>query len=81
MLRRNMLFGGLLPIKSATCLFGVNSIEWEIHHVHYLWECARECADNNPILLVQTVCRLGCVRADRLSSNDFQVRQSLSPRI
>ena len=44
MLRRNMLFGDLFPTKSAICLFGVNSIECEIRHVHYLWECA----DNNP---------------------------------
>jgi hypothetical protein len=48
MLRRNMLFGNLFPTQSATCLFGANSIECEIHSVHYLWECA----DNNPIMLV-----------------------------
>jgi hypothetical protein len=59
MLRRNMPFGDLFQIKSATCPFGANSTECVIHHVHYLWECA----DNNPIILVQTACRLGRVRA------------------
>ena len=54
-----MLFGNLFPTQSATCLFGVNSIECEIHDVHYLWECG----DNNPIMLVQAVCRLGRARA------------------
>jgi hypothetical protein len=59
MLQRSMLFGDIFPIKSATCLFGVNSIECEIPHLHYL----REGADNNPVMLVQTVCRLGRARA------------------
>jgi hypothetical protein len=38
MLRRNKLFGDLFPTKSATCLFGANSIECEIPDLHYLWE-------------------------------------------
>jgi hypothetical protein len=63
MLHRNIVFGTLFQTKLDTCLFSVNSIECEIRHVHYLWERARECADDNPIMLVQTLCRLGHVRA------------------
>jgi len=59
MLHCSAWFGDLFPTKSATCIFGANSIECEIHDLHYLWECA----DNNPIMLVQTVCRLGRARA------------------
>ena len=34
MLRRSIVLGNLFAIKSATCIFGVNSIECEIVSAH-----------------------------------------------